>query len=443
VSYPAFIAEMALPSSREKLRYSVRSGYVLAGLFALLAVAGPVLDLVPFRSGFYLLVGLKLVTNTFTLASLRHDRFVLEASGLNVMADVACMTGAIYLTGGIASPLLAIYAIEITVVALLTNLGVTVLVASTIVLAYGAMVLAVHAGAIPAVPPPRAISEGADTAFVVTGIVFAAFVVGAPTFFVARILAMLREKERALERKNAELVEAGQQQSLLLANVTHELRTPIHGICGLSDLVESGVYGPVSERQKTAHEEIKKSAHSLLRLIDDLLEVVRADAGKLELSREEVHLHELLPSVLGSMGAVVGTRPLELVLDLRPDLAPIMTDRAKLTQILVNLLANAVKFTPDGGTITLGARQSAAHSELFVSDTGNGIAPADQQRIFEAFRQIDGSAEREYGGVGLGLAVAERLAQLLGAEIRVESELGKGATFTVSLPRAAATHRAA
>jgi signal transduction histidine kinase len=286
--------------------------------------------------------------------------------------------------------------------------------------------------------------EGADTAFVATDIVFAAFVVGAPTFFVARILGMLREKERALERKNAELVEAGRQQSLLLANVTHELRTPIHGICGLSDLVESGVYGPVSDRQKDAHEEIQRSARTLLRLIDDLLEVVRGDAGKLELRKDEVALDEHLPDVLASMSAVVGTRDLTLDLELHPDLCPIATDRTKLTQILVNLLANAVKFTPDGGRITLRARQSAETTELSVSDTGKGIAPEDRDRIFEAFRQIDGSAEREYGGVGLGLAVVQRLAALLGGEIRVESELGRGSTFTLALPRRAErAHRAA
>lgn len=444
MKHPAFIAEMALPGSRDRLHTSVRSGYVLAGLFALLAVAGPALDIVPFRWGFYVLVGLKLSTNTIALLCLKRDRLVLESGGLNVAADVACMTGAIYLTGGIASPLLAIYAIEITVVALLTNLGITVLVASGIVLAYGSMVLAVHIGAVAAVPPPRALVEGADTPFVVTGIVFAAFVVGAPTFFVARILGMLREKERALERKNVELVEAGRQQSLLLANVTHELRTPIHGICGLSDLVESGVYGPVSERQRDAHEEIKRSARSLLRLIDDLLEVVRGDAGKLELRQEEVALEELLPGVLASMSAVVGTRDLKLDLELAPGLSPIATDRTKLTQVLVNLLANAVKFTPDGGKITLAARQSSEVTELSVTDTGKGIAPDDRDRIFEAFRQIDGSAEREYGGVGLGLAVVQRLAALLGATIRVESELGRGSTFTLVLPcGAAATHRAA
>jgi signal transduction histidine kinase len=119
-------------------------------------------------------------------------------------------------------------------------------------------------------------------------------------------------------------------------------------------------------------------------------------------------------------------------------------DRDKVQQLVMNLLANAVKFTPDGGTITLSARQDEDSVAISVTDTGKGIDPGDLDRIFEAFRQLDGSTEREYGGVGLGLAVVQRLTQLIGAEIRVRSELGRGSTFTLTLPRQVATeHRAA
>lgn len=433
--YPGFIAEMAAPSSRWKLRYAVRSGYALAGLFAVLAIVGPALGLVPMRREFYLLVLLKLAANTLAWASLRHERGLLEAGGLNIAADVVCMTGAIHFTGGILSPLFAIYAIEITVIALLTNLGLTVLVACAILAAYSGMAVSTHLGWLSAVPPPRALSEGVDTAYLGTGLAFAAVVVGAPTYFVAEILGILRKKERMLEKRTEELVEASRQKSLFLANVTHELRTPIHGICGLSDLVESGVYGAVTARQQEAHAEIKRSARSLLALIDDLLELVRADAGKLEFRPGDVDLSELLPRVLATIEGVKGTRELELCLDLAPQLPVLFTDRAKLTQIVVNLLANAVKFTPDGGRITLAARVAGEVVELSVSDTGRGIPEDERERVFEAFRQLDGSAEREYGGVGLGLTLVQRLIRLLGGEIGLESVPGRGSTFFVRLPR--------
>ncbi len=442
--YPGFIAEMGLPHNRDKLEFGVFSGYGLTALFAILALVGPALELVPQRSEFWILVVLKLCANTLAWLGLRTNRGALELGGLNVLADVVCMTGAIHFTGGVLSPLLAVYAIEITVIALLTNFGVTVMVGSLIAAAYALSTLGTYFGLFAPIPPPRAMTEGVTLEYLATALSFTAFVIAVPTFIVARMVGKLRQNERALAERNAELVEAGRQKSQFLANVTHELRTPIHGICGLSDLVESGVYGAVTERQRQAHEDIKRSARSLLALIDDLLELVRGDAGKLELNATQVNARELLDGALASMRWVKGTRELELVLDASADLPPLTTDRAKLTQIVVNLLANAIKFTPDGGTITLGARSEGNALEISVSDTGRGMAPDEIPNIFQAFRQIDGSAEREYGGVGLGLAVVERLASVIGAELSVESELGKGSTFRVRVPvaRVSAVHAA-
>ena len=432
--YPAFVAEMALPSSRWKLEYAVRSGYSLTLLFAILAIVGPLLGLVPFRIEFYALVALKLASNTLAWLSLRTERGLIELGGTNVVVDVVCMTGAIHYTGGILSPLLPIYAIEITVIALLTNLSITLLVAGLILGCYGSMAVGVHVGLFAHVPPPRALIEGVDTAYLVTGLAFAALVVCAPTFFVAEILGVLRAKERALQKRTEELVEASRQKAQFLANVTHELRTPIHGICGLSDLVESGIYGEVTPRQREAHAEIKHSARSLLALIDDLIEISRADSGKLEYRPSDVDLAELLPTVLSTARWMKGTRELELRLEAGDALPVVRTDRSKLAQVLVNLVANAVKFTPDGGTVILSANAAGERVELAVSDTGTGIPEAELANIFEPFRQLDASSEREYGGVGLGLAVVRRLADLLGADVSVESEPGRGSTFRVSLP---------
>jgi signal transduction histidine kinase len=432
--YPAFIAELAFPANRSKLWISIGSGYGTALVFGLLAGAAHALTLVPLIWPLYAIVGFKLITNTLSLLTLRRDVLVLEAGGLNVLADLLAMTGAVYFTGAQASPLFAIYLIEISVVALLTNLGTTVLVAGAAFLLYGTMVTLVHAGVLPAMPTPLE-TTGFTWSYLVTELVVVALLLGTPTFYTAAILRLLREKERALEARNRELVEAGTQKSQFMANITHELRTPIHGICGLSDLVESGVYGPVTDKQVEAQQMIKRSARSLLQLIDDLLELARADAGKLRYAPSDVDLGDLLPSVMATVRWMQGTEERRLDLDVEGDLPVLYTDRGKLNQILINLLSNAVKFTGDGGRITLRARSAGDRGVLLeVEDDGVGIPEAEIDRIFEAFHQVDGSAERQFGGAGLGLALVRRLADVLGATVRVASVQGKGSTFTVVLP---------
>jgi signal transduction histidine kinase len=220
-----------------------------------------------------------------------------------------------------------------------------------------------------------------------------------------------------------------------MANVTHELRTPIHGICGLSDLMESGIYGPVTVKQKDAQQSIKRSARSLLALIDDLLELSRADAGKLGVRPEAVDVAELVTTVVAAARWMVGTKALTVETEVAGDLPGVESDARALKQVLLNLLSNAAKFTDEGGRIVVRARRAGDGAvRLEVSDSGVGIAPEDQARIFEEFHQIDGSAERQFGGVGLGLAVVRRLTEAVGAEVDVKSEPGKGATFGVLVP---------
>lgn len=196
-------------------------------------------------------------------------------------------------------------------------------------------------------------------------------------------------------------------------------------MCGLSDLIESGIYGPVTPKQKDAQQAIKRSARSLLALIDDLLELARADAGKLELHPTEVDLHDLVTTVVASARWMVGTKALSIETDVAPSLPAVESDPRALKQVLLNLLSNAAKFTPDGGRIVVGVRHEPGRDvRIQVRDSGIGIAPHDQALIFEEFRQIDGSAERQYGGVGLGLSVVKRLSEAMGARIEVESEPG-------------------
>ncbi|MFW6087274.1 MAG: sensor histidine kinase [Myxococcota bacterium] len=434
--YPAFVEEMGRPENRSQLWMGVWSGYALAGVFALLALAGHTTGVVPHPEGLYALVLLKLATNTLALWSLRNEMLALEIGGLNVAMDVIAMTGAIYLTGGALSPLFAIYVIEVAVIALLTNLGTTLAIAVFAWVLHGATTVLAHLHVIPSFPPPATGPVELTAPQVALALAYALFVIGVPTLFLSAILRLLRRKERELARKNAALVDAARQKSWFMANVTHELRTPIHGIVGLSDLVRSGVYGTVTDKQRAAHQDIKGSAKDLLKLIDDLLALAQADAGKLQVDAAPVVVDDVCEAAMRTVRPMLGTRTLHLECDVEPGLE-LVSDRGKLVQVLVNLLSNALKFTPDGGRVTLRARGVDGGVTFEVRDTGIGIPEEERPRVFEAFRQVDGSDEREYGGVGLGLSMVHRLVTLLGGEVRIESTVGAGTVFTVHFPFAA------
>jgi signal transduction histidine kinase len=432
---PGFISEMGAPAQRGRLHTSVKTGYLTCFALLGLAVLADRLGIFEFRLVVLLPVFVKLVTNTAAWAALRLDRGVLATATLNVGTDMFAMTAAIYFTGGELSPLFPIYLIEITVVALLGNVGLTVLCAVGAITMYALMALLVHAGVLPTWQPPVMLTHGLTANYVALDIAYAALVLGVPAYYAARILQDLRSKQLALEERTQQLVEAGRQKSQFMANVTHELRTPIHGICGLSDLVESGIYGTVTPKQRDAQQSIRRSARSLLALIDDLLELSRGDAGKIDPQPQPVDVGELLATVVAAARWMVGTKQLAVETDVAGDLPTVQTDPRALRQVVLNLLSNAAKFTPEGGRIVVRARcEGAGAVRLEVEDSGIGIAAEDQERIFDEFRQLDGSAERAYGGVGLGLAVVRRLTEAMGATVDVKSEAGKGATFGLVLP---------
>jgi signal transduction histidine kinase len=220
-----------------------------------------------------------------------------------------------------------------------------------------------------------------------------------------------------------------------MANVTHELRTPIHGICGVSDLVSAGIYGPITDEQRDAQRTIRHSAKRLLGLIDDLLALSRAEVGRIVVTHAPIGVDTLVTEALEDVRAMLGTKRLELTGHVEAALPDLRTDGPKLMQVLVNLLANAVKFTPEGGQIALRAFTAGDHVAFEVSDSGIGIPEGELPRIFEVFRQVDGSDEREFGGVGLGLALVKQLVTALGGTVEVASEQGSGTRFTVKLPQ--------
>ncbi|MEO6771566.1 MAG: HAMP domain-containing sensor histidine kinase [Kofleriaceae bacterium] len=426
-------AELASLRDRRTLRYGVVSGYVLTGAFAVLVALGVALGVLPWHPLLAGLIGLKLVTNTLAWLGLRFDWMALELGGINVCMDAVVMTGAIWATGDTASPIAAIYTIEVTVLALLTNLTTAVIVGAWSLVLFTAMGLATHFGVLARFPTPAEWSGNAG-GYLAISIGFTALVIGVPTFHVGLILRRLRDHERRLEARTHALVDANKQKAQFMANVTHELRTPLQGVMGLSELVAKGIYGTVGPRHVEAMTNIKGSARRLLGLIDDLLLLASDDAGKLEIHLEEIDLADALPSVLATGQWLLADRELTLRHELGA-LPTLRTDRSKLNQIVLNLVANAIKFTPDGGTIVLRARRFGDVIEIEVEDTGIGIPEDELDRIFDEFHQVDGSLSREYGGVGLGLTLVKRLLGLLGGTITVASTVGQGSTFRVRLPR--------
>jgi signal transduction histidine kinase len=436
VRYPAFVAEMGQPANRPKLYFGVWSGFAIVIGFALLFGAAAATDVVAWRWSFLALISLKLLTNCVHWWSLTQGRWVLETAGLNTFTDMLVMTAAIYVTGGPLSPLFPIYVIEITVLALLSNLGVTLLALAIILVQYATMLVLVATGLLPP-QPALLLTDGVPAGGQVLVLLgYAVIVVGLPAGFTTATLRLLRSKERALESRTRQLIEAGQQRTQFMAAMTHELRTPVHGVQGLADLVASGVYGPVSDRQREALGSIKRSAQQLLGLVDDVLLLAKAEADRLRPRPGPVELAELITQVVASATWMIGTKQLVVTTDLEAPLPAVQSDGRLLGHVLLNLLSNAVKFTPEHGAITVRARTDGDHVELAVIDTGIGIAPDRIAAIFEPFVQGEGGDDRRYGGAGLGLALVRRICAALVIEVDARSEAGAGATFTLRVPRA-------
>jgi signal transduction histidine kinase len=215
--------------------------------------------------------------------------------------------------------------------------------------------------------------------------------------------------------------------------MSHELRTPLTAIFGYTELLATGITGPVTPSQTTQLERIRSSAAHLLGIIEDILSFARAEAGREELREERVHLSGIVAEAVSLVQPTATQKQLPIVQTVRHDTV-LSTDRGKVRQILVNLLSNAVKFT-DEGRIEVIADTAGDQISVSVQDSGVGIAREDLQRVFEPFRQLQNATTRTVGGTGLGLAVSRRFAELLGGTITVESTVGQGSTFTLTIPK--------
>ena len=248
--------------------------------------------------------------------------------------------------------------------------------------------------------------------------------------------ATARLRSVQLEAENRQMLEASRLKSQFLANMSHELRTPLNAIIGFAELLDSGTVKPDSPQQKVFLGHISRSGRELLRLINDVLDLSKVEAGKLVFMPQPVDLHLLLEEVRAMFKQELERKQLRFSADIEPGLGPLLLDPMRLKQVLYNYLSNAIKFTAEGGQISLRARgEGAEQLHIEIEDNGIGIAEADLPRLFTQYQQLDAGFAKKQQGAGLGLALIRRLVQAQGGTVGVRSQLGVGSVFYLVLNR--------
>jgi signal transduction histidine kinase len=259
------------------------------------------------------------------------------------------------------------------------------------------------------------------------------------TFAAQSVLAIHNARLfREIEEKGRELEIANKHKSEFLANMSHELRTPLNAIIGFSEALLEKMFGEINEKQKDYLQDIHSSGQHLLSLINDILDLAKVEAGRMELNLGTFDLPAAIANALMLIRERAMRHGIGVSVEVDSRMGELNADERKLKQILLNLLSNAVKFTPEGGKIKVVARQVDDIVEIAVSDMGIGIALKDQATVFEEFKQVGSDYTRKAEGTGLGLALTRKFVELHGGTIRLESEPGKGSTFTFTLPLKAA-----
>jgi signal transduction histidine kinase len=242
-----------------------------------------------------------------------------------------------------------------------------------------------------------------------------------------RLFHEIQEKSRQLEIAN-------RHKSEFLASMSHELRTPLNAIIGFSEVLHERMFGELNDKQAEYITDIHESGKHLLSLINDILDLSKVEAGRMELELSQFDLASTLANALTLVRERATRHGIALALECDSEIGDWVADERKFKQIMLNLLSNAVKFTPEGGSITVRAGRAAGAIEVAVSDTGVGIKPEDQELVFEEFRQAGSNGLTKSEGTGLGLALTKRFMELHGGSIRLQSEPGKGSTFAIILP---------
>jgi signal transduction histidine kinase len=254
---------------------------------------------------------------------------------------------------------------------------------------------------------------------------------------IASATAELVRHNELLRRQHIQLEQASALKSQFLANMSHEFRTPLNAILGYTSMLLQGVSGgEMTPPQRRNLGRVDSNARHLMALVNDILDISRIEAGKMPLHSTEFKVADLIGEVMAEVEPIIARAKLKVETDVAPAAGKIFADRQKVKQIVLNLLSNALKFTQEG-SVTVVARYRAAADEVSVAviDTGIGIAPADQEKVFEDFQQADNSTTRQYSGAGLGLSICRRLADMMDGRIALQSHVGKGSTFTLVLPR--------
>jgi signal transduction histidine kinase len=238
-----------------------------------------------------------------------------------------------------------------------------------------------------------------------------------------------------LQEKNAELERANKAKDSFLASMSHELRTPLNGIIGFAEFLADGKPGTINAKQKEYLEDILSSGRHLLHLINDILDIVKIQAGKLELNLETFRIGDVIQEVRAGVRPIAQNKRIQISIGVATGLDAVTLDQQRFKQILFNLVSNALKFTSDGGDVAVNAGFDGANAfRLSVCDNGIGIRPDDIKRLFTEFEQLETGTDRRFGGTGLGLALTRKLVEIQGGSVDVESDFGKGSTFTVILP---------
>jgi len=251
-----------------------------------------------------------------------------------------------------------------------------------------------------------------------------------------RLVDDLQRSNKLLFEANRQLRAATEAKSIFLAHMSHELRTPLNAVIGFSDLLIGGIAGKINNKQRQCLEDILSSGKHLLSLINDILDLSKVEAGKIDIRPESLRLADVVDDAVTTVKPMIDESKHKLAVSIAEDLPPVYGDRNRLKQILLNLLSNAIKFTPDGGKLYLETSREDDFCKVSMVDNGIGIRKEDQTCIFEPFTQLDTQPGERKQGTGLGLALTKQLVELLGGKIWVESEYGKGSQFSFTIPLA-------
>jgi signal transduction histidine kinase len=236
-----------------------------------------------------------------------------------------------------------------------------------------------------------------------------------------------------IQDKSRQLAEASQHKSQFLANMSHELRTPLNAILGYTELMADGAYGEPSEKMLGVLKRLESNGKHLLGLINDVLDLSKIEAGQLVLELSDYSVQDIAQTVRSTLEPLAADKKLAFKVEVAPQLRPGRGDGRRLTQVLINLVGNAIKFT-DAGEVVIKAEANNGSFKVSVRDTGPGISDADQAKLFQEFQQADNTITRKKGGTGLGLAISKRIIEMHGGKIWIDSTVGQGSTFTFTVP---------